>query len=247
MGRMIVTNDHQWKGKLVEEFTESGFRLSGDDGEITVFHKLNINNENYYQEGEDCIACAGTFIYKEEIGEKALSIFLHDAKAIGKSNILSLREQAVGMYAVAMRIDGTTYIFVDNESIYQFFYFVDNNRYLATSTIYHIAQQTQTDLDKEQLFKWLSVRSYYDSSTCFQGVRKLGKDELLVANGEICEIQEYPAEKVCLHLDDFDRTADELERQLANIGRIKKKVFHKSILYLTGGGRFPSGICFECI
>ena len=76
MGRMIVTNDHQWKDKLVEEFTESGFRLSGDDGEITVFHKLNINNENYYQEGEDCIACAGTFIYKEEIGEKALSIFL---------------------------------------------------------------------------------------------------------------------------------------------------------------------------
>ncbi len=247
MGRMIVTNNCQWKDNLVKECEDSGFRLSGDDNNIAVFHKLNIDNENYYQDGENCIACAGTLIYKEEIGEKALRAFLHDAMEVEKEGILSLRDQAIGMYAVAMRINDITYIFVDNESIYQFFYYAKNDQYLAMPTIYHIAQQTQAELDVDNLYKWLSVRAYYDCFTCFKGVKKIERDELIVVDGNILEVEHYPMERLNWQSKDFKSVADALEKQLANIGRIRKKVFNRSILYLTGGGRLPPGICPECV
>ena len=110
MGKLVITGNYEWKKNLTEELSESGFRLSGEDENVVSFHKLNVNNYNFYKDGNDYIACAGTFIYKEELGEKALLQFLEEARKTEKDQLLQLRNNAIGMYVIAVRLDGVTYI-----------------------------------------------------------------------------------------------------------------------------------------
>lgn len=235
MGKLVITDNYEWKKSLTEELSEGGFRLSGENENIVSFHKLNMNNCNFYKDGNDCVACAGTFIYREELGEKALSHFLEDARKTEKDQLLQLRNNAIGMYVVAVRLDDVTYIFVDNESLYQFFYYSKDDEYLATSTIYHIAQHTNAGLDLEEMFKYITVRGYYDRKVYFEGCKKLDRDELIVIDGTSLTVEEHPIKESVWVDHGFKDTADKLEKELRNLIRIRKKVVHKSILYLTGG------------
>lgn len=235
MGKLVITGNYEWKKNLTEELSEGGFRLSGEDENVVSFHKLNVNNYNFYKDGKDYVACAGTFIYKEELGEKALSQFLEEARETEKDQLLQLRNNAIGMYVIAVRLDGVTYIFVDNKSLYQFFYYSRDSEYLATSTIYHIAQHTNARLDITEMFKYITVRGYYDRKVYFEGIKKLDRDELIVINGTSFTVEEYPVEESIWVDNGFKSTADKLEKELRNIIRIRKKVVNESILYLTGG------------
>lgn len=235
MGKLFVTNNMKWKRALLDEFSESGFRVCGNDNELVSFHKLNMENVNYYKEGEDCVACAGTFFYKEELGEEALKSFLADAKEIDRDSILDLRNNAVGMYVIVARIGGVTYVFVDDENLYQFFYYHKNGEYLLTNTIYHIAQQTESALDIEEMYKYISVRGYYDNAMYFEDVYKLEKDDLIVIQNSQFELRKCSNKINDIVIDGFEKTANKLEENLRDIIRIRKKHINKSILFLTGG------------
>lgn len=233
MGKIVLTNNQTWRDNLDKEFSETGFIRSGQTDDCLSYHKLNIKNENFYQEGNDYIACAGTLIYKENLGRDALKQMLSDAKT---STVNDLRNHSLGMYVVAIKIDGMTRIFCDDERMYKFFYYSDGKHYLATPTVFHIAQQTKDSLDIDEVYKYISVRGYFSEKTYFENIKVLDCDEVI----EISATQDFTVKKVNLtymHHDtsSFEKTAQELEEELRDVIRIRNKVMKKSILFMTGG------------
>lgn len=235
MGKLIVTNNENWKNRIVEEMCEVGFALSGVDSELATFYKLNVKNYNYYKDGDAVVATAGTFIYREKLGEEALKSFLDDVKRVKIDSILELRKNALGMYVVALKLNGVLYIFVDDESIYQFFYYLKEKDFFATDTLFHVGQVTGASFKTKEMQNYISVRGYYGRNTYFENTYKLSKDEIIIIDNGSIEIRKS---KQIVHLtadETFDEVASTIEEKLRYITSVRKKLFNKSILFLTGG------------
>jgi len=70
MGRIIVSNNERWKEKLSNIYEKSAFKLNYTCKYMSVFDKLNINVENYYE-----ILEVNKKAYKEVI-EKAYKVLV---------------------------------------------------------------------------------------------------------------------------------------------------------------------------
>lgn len=85
MGKILLSNSTTIFNKMHESYQKIGFRISFFESEekrnISCYKKIYIDNENvWYAEDGTAVISVGTFIYKNEIGSKALNLFYRDFK-----------------------------------------------------------------------------------------------------------------------------------------------------------------------
>ena len=236
MGRLVVCNEKNIFEKLSLSNIKAGFKKSGSfEGRninVETYSKLNITTQNYYQDGDDFVACAGTLIYKDKMGVECLRDLYNDFS----EDINKIRKNAAGMYVVAIKKGDGLYIFVDEVGTYAYHYLFKDGVFISTNTYYHIAKITQPGVDrlafKERVLKFCNI----DSATIFDDIyRLLGHQAVqinLATNKiNIIEIGQNTYEFTIGTDNDAAKTFVEL------IGKYMKKypVHNDGVLFSTGG------------
>ena len=139
MGKLLITNTSEWDNQLRECYRNAGFRenahLKRGNIRITAYRKLKIDNENVFICGDDFVTSSGTLFYKEKFGKEALDLLYIDAKNM---SVTELRRNMLGTFVVAIKIEDTIRVFLDETHTYAFYYYYDGTRFLMTNTFYHI-------------------------------------------------------------------------------------------------------------
>ena len=114
MGKILLSNSTTIFNKMHESYQKIGFRISFFESEekrnISCYKKIYIDNENvWYAEDGTAVISVGTFIYKNEIGSKALNLFYRDFQKEG----IEARKRADGIFALCIHNKNKDLIFTD--------------------------------------------------------------------------------------------------------------------------------------
>ncbi|RBP58086.1 hypothetical protein DES36_12521 [Alkalibaculum bacchi] len=176
MAKVIIGNNRMKVNELKNHFNQYGFNDFTEynrDNILALFYKkLNtIDYCNYYEENNDFICTVGTIIYRQATGISALKQILRDFSTY---NIENIRNVSIGNYAVIIKKGLDIYIFVDKNSIYNLYYYNDNNEWLVSNTYYHLGKVRSTNK-----FNYLDILEYsfnnaiIGNKTPIEGIYKL--------------------------------------------------------------------------
>lgn len=125
MAKFFITNNPQWYKVLKENISKTDFKLSFDYSSEDVYalavHKLNIKNQNAVQESKDFCIATGTCIYKESLDVMPMLQDYND-------NLATIRNSALGQYAISVFKNGKVSVFTDVLGAYDVYYYSANNR-----------------------------------------------------------------------------------------------------------------------
>ena len=237
MSKMIISNYENWFSsikKSVSPYFHENSSFCMDGFYSCVFKKLNIDNINYYVEGEDFVYSTGTIIYDGKFGIEALQKLLRDAKT---QHIKELRSKMIGSFAIVYKIDSLVRCFVDEVHTFSFYYFVQKDRYVLTNSFYNIAKCVGIKLNDYALLERGVRRSTMSNITPCQGIFKLCAGEYFEVDLLTKSFGVYPIE-----LNQYESnicTREEyincIYESVKNISSIRSKHIHNYLHFLTGG------------
>lgn len=239
MGKFLLTNKKNWSDELRRCFIRSGFKEFSNISEkeyFTVYKKLKVNTYNFYQKDDNYVGCAGTFVYKEEIGEKALKFLFEDIK--DGFNLNKIRENAFGSYVVVIKQDSKIFVFVDEYHTYAVYYYLHNDDYLLTNNFYHIENIIKSVLNGLNLIEYVAQFSIVDNKTPYENIYKLMGDEYLLldlANNENKLVKTKLNNKENKNYSSLEDAENDLRNGIIYYSQIRKKLFPKATIFMTGG------------
>lgn len=237
MSRIIISNNNIWASQMGDMYKKAGFKLSHSNFlgySMYVFKKLNINNSNYYENKNDFIACNGSLIYKEMIGQEALKNLLEDLHFL---NISDVRKYLVGTYIVVVKIEQKIKIFVDECGICSLYYYQKGMNYLITNTFYHIEKFVHEKIDTFALLEELNEYCIFDNKSPFKDIYRLMNDEVisLDLNNGILKVDKLSVNFYCLDNKNLDNIISIISEKMKYYSGLQKLFGKEKVLFMTGG------------
>lgn len=168
---------------VADKSIRNGFAMSGktevSGSTFVAFHKLNMENVNYIEVGDgDFISLVGTWIYKENIGEKALLSIYEDFN--GEEDVSAIRDAIVGNCAFIIKKKDKIYIFGDNYSLYSIYYYLKDGAFVISNNLMDIANTVDVEPEWDNIYEQLCFENIYCGGTYFKNVYRLSDDKALV-------------------------------------------------------------------
>jgi hypothetical protein len=173
MGRFIIgSKNHIDIGKLIS--TRSNLKSSGEvvnDSCFAIsFHKRNVDNENFFKQGDNWIVGCGTFLYKGAIGEDALRAILED---LTPSAIRTLQREVIGHFILGVWKNESLIVFGDGLGTLELYYTHRNGEFLISNDFAAIAASMKDPkLDENSVYLEFSAIAL-GSSTPIIGINRL--------------------------------------------------------------------------
>ena len=237
MSRMIICNKKEVYDKISRMNTKGGLIKSETifKGDIIVetYYKRNFRVQNTVFIDDDFIACAGSLIYKDKIGEEGLREMYKD---FSKENIANLRRELAGSYVVAIKKGTRIFIFVDEVGSYAYHYYYNDDVFLSTNTYYHIAKNMKTSINKlafkERILEFCNI----DNVSIFNGVFRLMGNEAIAIDIEnnSMKVINIPQNDYTYKMENEQVVVKNFVELLVKYAR-KYKKFGRKILFTTGG------------
>ena len=243
MARFIISN----KENVVREFDKicqiAGFKVNSivykKGYSLATYKKLKINNENYFEANNCFIGIAGTLIYKGKLGLSALTLILNDFKQYN-FDIDILRQNCIGNYICAIKIENNIYIFCDPNNIFYAYYFYDGQNWAISNCLYELEKsldECNPKINWYVLFEEMYSRCIWGDETVFNNIFRLAGDcylniDLLNHSLVKTKLRKHIQIKYC----SFDNIANDFIKSYTLINNTIKNVFNNKIsLAVTGG------------
>lgn len=232
MGKMLICSKADDFSVLDNFFARVGFEKAFEnrDNIITgTYYKTRVRGQNFQRMGSDYVIGTGTYIYENEIAEKALKKILIAFKAgVG---VATIQQKTLGAYCLCLCVDGKLTIFVDKNNLYAIYYYCVNGRFVLTNTYYHIAKligDLQVDeanfIEKELLFG-----DVFGPETIYRDISTLSGDQIIyIDENSDCQISSVTRETA---------KANEVELKEAMVERYRifNSLFQEVAMLVTGG------------
>ena len=236
MGKILFTNSDKWKSYLGNLFKNQGFPITYEDRNAIIFRKKYVENINVLTQGNNFVACVGTWEYNGLVGKEGMKLIFNDS-ILNNFSIKDIRKYLNGTFAVAIKKDNIIKIFVDETHTYALYYYCENNKYLITNTYYHIAKMVRDEFDERKFKMVLATRGISSNSTIFKNIFRLmeysyieinlSKNNISVCD---CEINNYK-----YRFDNTDTMINMLQNVIEESAiRINRNSKLKN-LFVTGG------------
>lgn len=228
MGKFILCSNNddvdRIANKMKDFFSVSGSYI-GNFGKLITYSKLRIKTTNLYISPCGFSAGTGTYIYKEQTGEEALQSILNDFSG----DCFSIRENLIGSYCIIISKNDELFIFVDSSNTYNVYYLLDEveNRFIVTTSYYHIAQIVDNIIVDETLFISDWLHTTIGEETIFEGIKKLTGNKFLHFKTE-----RWYLEELQISVRNFD---NEFSNKVIKMYSPLNKCFPKTAIFLTGG------------
>lgn len=239
MSKLLLSNDKDKYLSMHNDFVNAGFskfKTHDVNQEIflSAYKKLRVDSENLYCDDDDFVAVSGTYIYKENIGKGALVQTLHDFDG---NNMMTLRCDIIGSYALIIKKGNYIYIFVDENHTYQFYYYHNMDQYIVTNTYYHIEKQVKELFNMDIMFDKLCGYFFIDNMTPFDNIFQLLGYQYIeidlinhLFNVKTIDLNRYP-----LKVKSFEESITEVQSRLQRVVKIIAKTCPRITVFSTGG------------
>lgn len=239
MGKLLVTNNKEWYDLLHGVFSEVGFKTSFNSAvqgmQITAYQKLSMECDNSYCMGGDFVVSTGTLFYKGKFGSEALQTLLFDAKI---DSIKTLRSRMIGSYAVALKIDSTLRIFVDETHTYDLYYYVDKHgHYIVTNTFFHVQKCAKRNIDDDIVLERGVRGGVLSCATPFHDIYGVGAREVFEIDLELdtaslkpCELNSYRCD-----FESQQEAVNTIWNRAQSVAELRARYLNKSLYFVTGG------------
>lgn len=225
MGKIVICSKKEDYLSINENFLEfkENFHFKLTNMYVNAFDKLRIHVDNYAVRDNGFIIGVGTYIYKNNIGQKALINIFEDIDY----NIENIQRKILGSYCIMIYKGDKAVVFVDPSSIYNIYFYLDNNRLVLTNTFYHIAKCIGAKPSKIKFMNYWIKKSVLENKPFFEGVNKLCGDKYLLYTNERWELRQ------------LKETAKEKSQDIFSIVKEKYSslpvIFNKTSVFMTGG------------
>jgi hypothetical protein len=244
MALLTLTNDPGLHASLVERNKRAGYVGCDDVSQnglwLAAHRKRRFPVQNYksFPNG-DFVACAGTLIYKGQIGEQALEQLYDDFSG----DMEGVRQNALGNYMIAVKHGSTVFVFVDKYEVLQAYYYAKAGIWVVANSLSAVAVAAQS-VDALQINELALVEKAFSnailgSDTFFRRIHKiLGYEYLRIdVRDSAMQVIPIPYERHRWHV--AGRTIDQLAEEFASslrdvMGKIAE-AFSDIRVMCTGG------------
>ncbi|MEW7289523.1 hypothetical protein [Aquimarina sp. 2304DJ70-9] len=235
MAKILLTT----KNDICDEIKNNVFKYNEiieDNFLLLSFKKLNVDNENFaaFANG-DFIVSAGTLIYDEVIGNKALENIYQDYN--GKPD--SVRKKIIGNYTLVIKKKNKIHVFVDENSIHDLYYKVDESKYTLGTSLYDVAitELETISVSKNKLAELCAQYSIIGQETFYNEINRLQANQIVVIDCQtnVVEIKEVTNHVEALDLSTIEEYLDYTVNQMDICGKALAKNFRKFGISMTGG------------
>lgn len=237
MGRIIVSNNERWKEKLSNIYEKSAFKLNYTCKYMSVFDKLNINVENYYEISDsEVIVNNGTLVYKDCVGQEALCAIYHDY--INQSyDISTIRLHCFGSFFVLIISNGKMIGFTDEGGTYAVYYIQIDDGYLITNTYYHVESITHQMINFNANIEECMEFCVLNNETPFKNVYRLMGNEffLIDIRNNRFKVNRAADNKYTLKTKNFEDTAKIIKDKMVEHTSKVKLFGYTPMIFMTGG------------
>lgn len=238
MGKILLTNNFEWHSKLDECFQKHGFKRNGNYSEgimLTTYEKKNVATYNFYKEGNDFIACSGTLIYENSIGEEAIKKIFYELKL---NKINEVRKKMLGTFVIIYKMENQLRVFLDEAGTYAFYYsYQENGKYILTNTFYHIQKCLRNDFNKYAFMEQILEFCIINNETPFKEIYRIMGNECIVIDiiHGTFSIEVIEANHYILQEDGYENIVNKLENTIKGYAKRKKGINEKLYIFATGG------------
>ena len=174
MGKILLSNSTTIFNKMHESYQKIGFRISFFESEekrnISCYKKIYIDNENvWYAEDGTAVISVGTFIYKNEIGSKALNLFYRDFQKEG----IEARKRADGIFALCIHNKNKDLIFTDIDGKYAIYYYMDDDKYIVSCSYAHIQEYVHMPVKEYAMMEYSMQECIWGKDTPIKIIYRL--------------------------------------------------------------------------
>lgn len=200
MGKILLSNSTTIFNKMHESYQKIGFRISFFESEekrnISCYKKIYIDNENvWYAEDGTAVISVGTFIYKNEIGSKALNLFYRDFQKEG----IEARKRADGIFALCIHNKNKDLIFTDIDGKYAIYYYMDDDKYIVSCSYAHIQEYVHMPVNEYAMMEYSMQECIWGKDTPIKNIYRLESDQLLICK-ENLKVVEDASGQICVGL-----------------------------------------------
>lgn len=233
----MLSNSKEKYENMSYRFGKAGFRPSFEDVQnghyLCCYKKICVDNENFYQADENTgICCVGTFIYKEQMGKRALKEFYEDYQKYG----IGVREQADGFFAICVHTAREDVLFTDIDGKYGIYYYAEDKEYIVTCNYAHIQEQVHMPVNELAMIEQVVQECVLGEETPIHNIYRLEADRVLYCRADGLEsretLQERFDKKRVLHKEG---STDRLCSAFRSMARGYDKVFEHKTICMTGG------------
>lgn len=235
MAKVLLTT----KSSIHDEIKNNIFKFNEiveDKFLLLSFKKLKVDNENFlaFANG-DFVVSAGTLLYNEVIGNKALGAIYQDYD--GQPN--GIRKKIIGNYTLVIKKKNKIHVFVDENSIYDLYYKADNTGYTLGTSLYDVAitEVEAISVNKNKLAEQAAQYTLIGQETIYNDVKRLQGYQAIVVDltTNKLEIQEIENERRVLELGTAEDYIKYTVTQMDACGSAISKNFEKIGISMTGG------------
>lgn len=246
MSRFILSNNENVvKGFTIlcqeQSFRDNVFHTYKGHVVGSTFKKKCIEHNNVYNDGENFIACVGTYFYKGVLGGGALPMIYNDF--VSGVDLAAIRESIHGNYSLVIVIDGKLWACSDALGVYYLLYYynVDTNDWMIGTSMFEMAKVCPYDLTYGEfnLIEECYSKAIYGEDTIINEFKKVTGDNYLCVelSTNALEVLNFKSHPFVVDSRPVDVIVDEVVSELKSIAdEIKQNLGENgTAICMTGG------------
>lgn len=241
MASLNLSSNIHWIDKIHQKEQGYGIKTQklvlGSTAFALVSDKQYVSTCTSYKDTEgNLIAVVGTCIYRGEIGQEALKNILSEFQ---ETEIISLKKELLGIYALLIRKNDKVFIFNDYHGIFDIYYSLHKgDSYVSTLLSNLLMSPVKTEIDKDQIMVYLTLITPQEGKSFYKNIAKLKAREYFVKQegSNLCK-KELDRDEYRMHynyVDEQKALSDLIAYQKEN-AQIIGKHFSKTAIHMTGG------------
>ena len=224
---------------FISRTQEQGFNLNkkigGTEFNVINFYKKIRKIENAFLCGDDFCFSSGTLVYKDKIGEEALSDIFYDFD----NDVEKIRKEILGNYCLIICKNNKINIFVDKYDVYKIFYQVKDGVLFLSSDISDVMYRFKnTDISEFNLMLDAFQCAPVGSDTFMKEIKRLlGRQiiEIDIAINNI-NIKEILYKRKRNEYNNVDAAAETMAKSISDAYKTIEKAYGDDVgINMTGG------------
>lgn len=244
MAKFFFSTNTKISNQILEHCKKQKFDISfNEENEskyIFSFYKKNIQDENFFEDGNGLIIGIGSIIYNNSANTEALQNILEDFHS--KNDIEKIKRDILGNYSILIKKHDRIYIFNDASHSIPIYYFAKEHEIIVGNDLYdlskNIAPYKKITLNEENFLEGIFQNAILGKRTMFNEINKLLGHEFIEINPNNKTIQIHQQkneEKFELNGGPRETQVKEYANLILSRTEQIVKYFKRIGIFMTGG------------
>lgn len=210
--------------------------LSTGWSSVWCYNKININNNNHFEDSKDWIVGVGTYIYKHQKDSEALRLILED---FTPKTISCLKKTIRGVYSILLFKDGIIYCFNDYYGLFDTIYGNTGKGFFVGNNLADIKPLlSSSEINEFPFILDCFCNGNFSSEGIFTNTWKLLGNEYLIVTDKGINRKTISKEEYTCEVPSYTTVQNAVDYLVAQIDNIVSDInlnFQSASLSITGG------------